>query len=624
MRFALKIILLFSVLFVFASSCCCADDIQFEASVDRNKVPLGEYIELSLIFRGTQHATSPDLSKIENFEARYIGPSSMTSIVNGKVSSSITFIYNLIPIKTGTFDIGPFSVNIDNKTYTSNHFSVEVLPAQQASLASPSTSQTSIPAASGQPGSSQSQESLKDKIFLVMKVPKTNVYLNELIPVSVKLYVSQLAIRDIQYPQLKAEGFYMEAFTKPAQYQEVINGVSFDVVEFTTRLFPTRVGDLTLEPAAMKCSILLRKSSKTKSGFDSFFGDDFFDGFTGGYQSYPVELKSENFNIVSMDLPSESKPADFKGAIGKFSLEVSASPLDVKVGDPITLKISVFGEGNFGTVNCPEFKTKDGFKLYEPTSAQVDNSKIFEQVLIPSNENITEIPKLTFSYFDTDVNAYKTLTKGPIPIKVQKSDSKQDVLVFDANKKDINVKTTQPDIPEKLGEDIIYIKESIGKLYPRNFVIFKTGIFWLLNAAILFIFLVTVLTNRRIHRLRNDKKYARLTVAFSKAKKGINNAKSFMNHGNSNEFYYMVSNVLKEYLGDKFNIASASITVDIIEDFLKPRGIDGHILVKMRNIFEECDMVKYASSLLETANMQRTLENLEEIVNYFERVKKDV
>jgi len=53
----------------------------------------------------------------------------MISIVNGVVTSSITHDYTLVPLKTGTFTIGPFSVQAQGKTLTSKPITVEVVSA---------------------------------------------------------------------------------------------------------------------------------------------------------------------------------------------------------------------------------------------------------------------------------------------------------------------------------------------------------------------------------------------------------------------------------------------------------------------------------------------------------------
>ena len=72
-----------------------------------------------------------------------------------------------------------------------------------------------------------------------MQVGKKRLYVNETTPLVIKLYVNGLAIRDIQYPQFPHQGFSVDKFATPRQYQETLNGIGYDVIEFNTNIFGT-------------------------------------------------------------------------------------------------------------------------------------------------------------------------------------------------------------------------------------------------------------------------------------------------------------------------------------------------------------------------------------------------
>jgi len=86
-----------------------ASDIRVEATVDRNKISLGSATQLNLTFYGVQNVPRPDLPDIEGFDWRYLGPSTRMSIINGMVSSSVTHMYMLVPLKAGKFTIPSLS-----------------------------------------------------------------------------------------------------------------------------------------------------------------------------------------------------------------------------------------------------------------------------------------------------------------------------------------------------------------------------------------------------------------------------------------------------------------------------------------------------------------------------------
>ena len=97
--------------FVLIASAAYAKEINFQASVDTEVIYLGQSTQLQLQFQGSTDVPAPDIPAIDGFQARYAGPSTMMSIVNGRMSSSVTHIYRLVPLKTGKFKIGPSPFN---------------------------------------------------------------------------------------------------------------------------------------------------------------------------------------------------------------------------------------------------------------------------------------------------------------------------------------------------------------------------------------------------------------------------------------------------------------------------------------------------------------------------------
>ncbi|MFA5500159.1 MAG: BatD family protein [Candidatus Omnitrophota bacterium] len=86
-----------------------AEDIKFEASIDKKTVAIGESAQLGLTFYGTQNVPAPDIGNIEGCDVRYLGPSTMMTVINGSVSTSITHMYKIQPLRMGRFQFGPFT-----------------------------------------------------------------------------------------------------------------------------------------------------------------------------------------------------------------------------------------------------------------------------------------------------------------------------------------------------------------------------------------------------------------------------------------------------------------------------------------------------------------------------------
>jgi len=587
---------------------CFAREISFEATVDRRKVSLGGSFQLSLNFSNAQDMPAPELPAIDGFQSRYLGPSTMMSIVNGKVSGSITHNYLLLPARIGTFKIGPFKFEHNGDKYTSNQLNVEVLQVQAQSNTQPE-------------GDPQPEiDDLNDRVFVTMQVKKDKAYLNETVMLSIKLYVNRLGIRDIQYPEFNHEGFSAATFDKPSQYQEARNGVNFDVIEFNTLIFGLRPGELKLGPVHIKCNLIVRKQARRRPAFSSqgVFDADIFDSFFGGYETYPLDLKSEDVTFTVLALPQDSKPGNFSGALGSFSFEASAAPLEVKLGDPVTLKMIVSGEGNFNTVGVPRLKSGQGFKVYEPQIKQEANTKRFEQIIMPISAEVKEIPVLSFDYFDPVSGQYKTINQGPFPIIIVIPEKEEESKVVE-NKQLVTAALVKE---EKLGRDIIYIKDNPGRIRKKNEYLYNNKIFLGFQVIPLLLYLITALVYAKKQRLKTDLRYARRLLAPRKARAGILQARKYLDKAEARKFCDILFLTMQEYLGDKFHLSSKGITISVIDEHLRKEGVTEEVLAKLRDIFKECDMVRYASSQISRENMRDSLKKLEEVIDYLQRKRE--
>ena len=597
----LRIIFCVFVVFMISSfTYCNAKEINFSATIDSHKVSMGSSVQLNLAFEGTQNMPVPQLSDIDGFQARYLGPSSMMSVVNGKVSSSITHIYSLLALKTGVFKIGPFKFEHNGDTYVSNQLSIEVVQGQ-------------VPASSLDTQEGEVSQDVSDRIFLILNAEKKKVYLNEPTKVSIKLYVNKLGVRDIQLPEISHEGFSIGEFDKPQQYREVLGGVEYEVIEFTTVIFGIKPGEFRLGPASLKCNLMVRQRAqqhRAPAGFEDFFNSDIFEDFFGVYQTYPMTLKSADIPFTVLALPSENKPGDFSGALGDFSMNSSLAPSEVKAGDPVTLKVEIEGSGNFNTVNMPKINVSEkDFKVYEPQVKLEPNRKTFEQILIPLTPNVTAVPEINFSFFDTKSEKYNTVSQGPFPIRVLKPDKEEKASIVESSENKIAANKEEP-----LGRDIIYIKDALGSIHKKGQYLYKSKFFIGFQFLPLLALIIFIVFHSHHKRMTSDTRYARKFQAPRKAKIGINKAKEFLEKGSFKEFYDTVFNTLQEYLGDKFHLSSKSITISVIDDELRNKGVAEPVLAQLRDIFRSCDMARYAASSLTRQDQEVILSKLQEVI----------
>ncbi|MCK5179410.1 MAG: protein BatD, partial [Candidatus Omnitrophica bacterium] len=361
--FVITFILLFSIVpYVFAQG------ISIEVELTSKKITLGSSSQLTITVNGSNDVGRIQLPKIDGFDVQYVGPSTRVSIINGQYSSSKAFTYSLFPLKEGQFEIPTFNIVVSGKTYQVEPIPIEVVGSSE-----------------GLTPVSQAQVRLEDKIFLVLEAPKREVYLNERLAIKVLLFVSGFSVNDVQYPEFDHVGFSIGEYEKPKQYQQIVSGIRYNVVEFSTEIYPTRTGELSFGPARTGCNILVERSngSARSRGRNSIFDDDFFNSFFSRHEKRPIKLESEGAMINVLPFPEQGKPEDFSGVVGQFDFNVSVSPTKIKEGDPITFRMTVLGKGNLTAIQMPSLSPEANFKLYDPQVFEKGNIKKTEQVIIP-------------------------------------------------------------------------------------------------------------------------------------------------------------------------------------------------------------------------------------------------
>ncbi|MDD5173531.1 MAG: BatD family protein [Candidatus Omnitrophica bacterium] len=619
MKKGLLLLLLLSFFVSYAS----AEDIKFEAGIDKKTVAIGESAQLGLTFYGTQNVPAPDIGNIDGCEVRYLGPSTMMTVINGTVSNSVTHMYKIQPLRLGKFQFGPFTFKYDGNTYTS---SIAFLTVTEEK-------------ARQEPFKKEDEENIidsldiKDRLFLTLKLDKTKAYVNEIVPVVIKIYVNRMNVSDIQLPTFNQEGFSKAQFEDPKQYRERMGGLLYDVLEFKTTIFGTRPGDYKLGPATLKCNLAVKKRVRNMSALhDDFLNDrgmrdPYFEDFFTRYERYPVELKSDEVNLVLLALPQEGRPEDFSGAVGDYQFIYSAGPKKVKVGDPVTLKMEINGTGNFNTVIIPKLDNTEGFRVYEPQIKTEPGRKTFRQVLIPESDKVYQTPKAVFTYFDPDKGIYKTITQESTPLQVEKVPESPAQVIGQAPAVPPATPVSLDTGPKEKREDaqpqgdILYIKESMGGVQTKDSEAYKSVFFLMLFLVPLLVLIVTYFITAKQDRLRRDTKYAHRTEAFKNMRKEFFELKRHLKSNDSKGFYETLFKAMQDYLGGRLYMPVAGLTFDTIEPILKSRAVDAAVLNKIKNIFNVCDRAKFALINSDTLLMKDDMKSLEEVIRELERFK---
>lgn len=523
---------------------------------------------------------------IKGFEV-LMGPSrssqNSTQIINGKVSSSssITYTYILMAGKKGTYNIPAASIVADGETKISNSLQIKVLPADDASASS---------AQGGSASSSRSQavgSKITDKdLFITASASKTKVYEQEAILLTYKVY-TVVDLRQLYGDMPDLKGFHTQEVELPVQKTfslEHYNGRNYNTTVWRQYvLFPQQSG--TMEIPSITFDGVVAQRINNGDPFDAFFN-----GGTN-YVEIKKKIVTPKLKINVAALPS--KPADFSGAVGTFTMASSINSKSVKTNDAVTIKLTVTGTGNMKLIGTPEVKFPQDFEVYDPkidnqfnlTREGVSGSKTYEYLAIPRHAGKFTIPAVSFTYFDLKTKTYKTLKSEEYVINVEKGQGNADQVIADfTNKESVKM----------LGNDVRYIKRGATQFAQRGDYFYGTTAYWMWY-IIPFVLFVGVILMYRKQAMDNANTAKMKTKKANKvAVKRMKLAGKLLSENKKNEFYDEVLKALWGYISDKLSIPVSQLSKDNIEQELSRYGVNEELVKAFINVLNDCEFARYA------------------------------
>ncbi len=397
-----------------------ASEVTVDASLSHLSFPLNQAARLTVTVSGTSHGADIELPVVDNLRLRRQGTSSRINVINGSISSSISHNYLVQAEKSGPYTIPPIKVTVGGETYSTRPLSFQVTAAGQSS---------------GDSG--QSTQAAGEIAFIRISQTSGSHYPGELVPLTIKAYFNQAYRTEINSrPTLNGDGVVMSRLPdNPEQTEESVNGRMYHVLTWQTSLSGIKVGEYPLH-FSLEASVLIPRKRRSLSPFgdngmfdDSFFNDPAFDSFFGGHQQKSIVSVSPEIVFNVIPLPTDNQPDNFTGAIGDFNLKVAATPVDVEVGEPMTLTMEISGTGNFDRVEAPKFPESADWKTYSPSSSFSEQgrsyrgTKSFEQAVVAKTGAVTEIPPLSFSYFNPAEKRYITKTSEAVALRLKTPDT---------------------------------------------------------------------------------------------------------------------------------------------------------------------------------------------------------
>jgi len=356
---------------------------------------------------------TPSFPSNESFTFQFAGRESSMQIVNGNMSHSIIYRFQVTPAKSltpGKYRLPDGTITIDRENLTIPGLTVEI---------------TAQPAAGN---------SAADGVRFSQELSSKDPFVGEQI-----LYTAQITasgrIANPQFTPLDAPGMWKEGFGKESVRVRAIGGGAIRVIEERYALYPTITGAIAIPARAAELQVAVparRRRAPDPFGFGGgMFGgmEELFD-LDPFYDTQQINLQAAGVTINVRPLPPAPKAGVKYIPVGKVSLASALSSDSARQGDSVTLVIELYGDANLRPLELPEASQSGGnFRIY-PDKPVVEllaqEQKIFQKKtfridIVPQASGKLTLPQFEFVVFDPSDEKYELLRTPPRELVVEPS-----------------------------------------------------------------------------------------------------------------------------------------------------------------------------------------------------------
>ena len=590
-----------------AASVASAQDVRVEATVNAERIGIEDVLELTLSIEGGDADREPELPRLDAFRVAGRSTSSQIQIVNGRMSSTRAYIYQLLPQNEGTFEIGAVTVHVEGKAHTTKPIRVVVVPGSLVArrprgLGSP------FDPFEGLGGRARDLDLQEDDVFVRAEVSKRSVFQGEQIILTYRLYSRYVPLGPELADDPPLTGFWVEEVDPGAEIKferRTVEGKQYLSAPLKQRiLFPTQTGKLEIPPLTLTTAFRLTADDP----FDAFFAR----------ASRPINLRSQPVTIDVAPLPAEGRSADFKGAVGRFELEAKVSQEEVAAGNPVTLTLSIAGKGNLRSLTPPELPELKGFRAFDPKTEEkaragalgLEGEKTWEYVLVPESGGVKEVGPWRFQYFDPEEKRYVTASVGPLQMKVV-----GDAIAASGN---IGASAAPRGEVTLLRQDIRFLKPAPSRLGEEGRPFHQSPLFYgslilplLWNAGLL-------LYLRKQEKERTHSHLFRSRRAHRMARSRLKKAAKLASEG-SRDFYEEIAGALYRYVGDKSGTSPSGLTTSTIDSLLSERSVPEAIRRDFQEVLGKCEEARFTPGARSREDMESLRARTEGLIVGVER-----
>ncbi|MCM1310372.1 MAG: BatD family protein [Bacteroides sp.] len=531
------------------------------------------------------------------------GPGTSTSssinIINGHMqrSESRSYTFTYLADEEGTVKVPSVTVTVDGKQYSTQPGQFAVGAGQPAQQGGGSTSR---------PGRNNGDFEIgPNDLYMRVALSNNNVYEQQAVEVSIKLYSSNQQIEGLSTSSLPAfDGCLIESLGMPQTidwHSETVGGRQmYSAVVYRALLYPQRAGEITLSGGEY-----------TAQAYRQTYVQDFF-GYRPVMESKEVKLKPHLTTLKVKALP-QPKPANFSGAVGRFKASARLIGNVFKTNEAASIIYTIEGTGNIKFLAVPKVDFPSEFEVYEPavdnnarvSGANMTGTETVEYTFVPQSVGKFKIGEYDFVYFDPSAGEYKTVAVEGFEIDVRKGANVSSAAV--GGKQDVQAKNT----------DIHHIKVGADTVIKPHTYMAKSAWYWLAYPLLLIITLAIAAVYYKHQQA--DPNGRKLNRAGKVARKRLAKAGKLLKAKQYDGFYEELLRAMNSYLSDKLQIPASQMSRDTLRNVLAQRGATDELQKKLSDILNDCEMARYTPQTSGAA--ENTYDAAREVIDTIENLK---
>ena len=532
-------------------------------------------------------------SAIEVIAGPYTSSQSSYQMTNGHTSSSssITYTYTLYATKNGAYTISPAKAIVHGKAIMSPAVKINVVG-------------TAKPNANGAPRMhdyDNDEDAVKaagsnisgSDLFIKVSASKKRVREQEPVLLSYKVY-SLVELTQLNGKMPDLNGFHTQEVKLPTQksfHLERLNGKNYKCVTWSQYvMYPQMSGELKIP--SIKFDGIVVQRNRNVDPFEAIFNGG------AGY----VELKKE---IVAPGLtlqvdPLPTRPANFSGGVGSFTISAQLNKKEVKTGEPLNMRIVVSGTGNLKLLKAPTVNFPKSFDKYDVkvtdktqlTTNGIEGNMIYDYLAVPQQIGKYEIPPTEFVFYDTKTQQYRTIRTQRFTLNIEKG---------------TGTSSEMSKFEDEQNKDIRPIMQGPAVMLKSNRIFFGSPLWFVLLLVIVGATVAAFIVLRQRQEIYSDSRRLRGSRANKVAARRLKLAGKLMAENRQNEFYDEVLHALWGYVSDKLGISVEQLTRENIAETLNRRAVNAVTVNSFIAAIDECEFERYAPGDSQ-GNMNKTYD----------------